>query len=68
MVLVDLSLAINNLDKWMAAQPVEKGLLHQFNSAYVKPEPYGMVLIMSPWNYPVMLSLQPLVGAIAAGM
>lgn len=30
-------------------------------------EPYGVVLIMSPWNYPVLLSLEPLVGAIAAG-
>lgn len=31
------------------------------------PEPYGVVLIMSPWNYPFLLALQPLVGAIAAG-
>lgn len=30
-------------------------------------EPYGIVLIMSPWNYPVLLTLEPLVGAIAAG-
>ncbi len=30
-------------------------------------EPYGVVLIMSPWNYPLLLSLEPLVGAIAAG-
>ena len=30
-------------------------------------EPYGVVLIMSPWNYPVLLTLEPLIGAIAAG-
>lgn len=31
------------------------------------PEPYGCVLIMSPWNYPLLLTLQPLAGALAAG-
>lgn len=34
---------------------------------YTVPEPYGVVLIMSPWNYPFMLTILPLVGAIAAG-
>ncbi len=42
--------------------------LAQFPSrSYVKPSPYGTVLIMSPWNYPFLLSLEPLVDAIAAG-
>ena len=36
-------------------------------SSYVYPEPLGVVLIISPWNYPVDLALTPLVGAIAAG-
>ena len=31
------------------------------------PEPYGVTLIMSPWNYPFMLCMEPLIGAIAAG-
>lgn len=35
--------------------------------SYISPEPYGVVLIVSPWNYPVNLSLLPLIGAIAAG-
>ena len=30
-------------------------------------EPYGVTLIMSPWNYPFMLTMEPLAGAIAAG-
>ncbi len=34
---------------------------------YVKAEPKGRVLIISPWNYPVMLTLKPLIGALAAG-
>lgn len=36
-------------------------------SSYTIPVPYGVVLIMSPWNYPFMLSMEPLVDAIAAG-
>ena len=36
-------------------------------TGYVIPEPLGLVLIISPWNYPVMLALHPMVGAIAAG-
>lgn len=42
--------------------------LAQFSSrSYVKPVPYGQVLIMSPWNYPFLLTMEPLVNAIAAG-
>ena len=42
--------------------------LSQFHSrSFTKPVPRGVVLIMSPWNYPLMLSLDPLVDAIAAG-
>lgn len=42
--------------------------LAQFHSrSYKKPSPYGVTLIMSPWNYPFMLTIEPLVDAIAAG-
>ena len=42
--------------------------LAQFCSrSYVKPSPYGVVLVMSPWNYPFMLSMEPLIDAVAAG-
>ena len=42
--------------------------LAQFHShSYKKPSPYGVVLIMSPWNYPFLLTIDPLVDAIAAG-
>ena len=42
--------------------------LAQFHSrSYQKPSPYGVVLIMSPWNYPFLLALNPLIDAIAAG-
>ena len=42
--------------------------LAQFHSrSYMKPSPYGVTLIMSPWNYPFLLTFDPLVDAIAAG-
>ncbi|MCD7736362.1 MAG: aldehyde dehydrogenase family protein, partial [Lachnospiraceae bacterium] len=42
--------------------------LAQFHShSFEKPSPYGVVLVMSPWNYPFMLSMEPLVDALAAG-
>lgn len=42
--------------------------LAQFHSkSFKKPSPYGVVLIMSPWNYPFLLTIEPLVDAIAAG-
>ena len=42
--------------------------LAQFHSrSFIMSEPYGTVLIMSPWNYPFMLCMEPLAGAIAAG-
>ena len=50
---------------------VKNGCTHhssQFHSrSFTKPGPYGVVLIMSPWNYPFLLSLDPLIDAIAAG-
>lgn len=42
--------------------------LSQFAArSFIKPMPYGVVLVMSPWNYPFLLSMEPLVDAIAAG-
>jgi len=38
------------------------------DEAYIKAEPFGVVLILGAWNYPVQLTLGPMVGAIAAGM
>lgn len=63
----DIDHALKCLHSWMAPEFVEKDLVNMFNSAYIQSEPHGVVLIISPWNYPLMLSLQPLVGAISAG-
>lgn len=67
LILSDISLAISNVEKWMSPEYVTKDLVNRFNTVFIQPEPYGVVLIISPWNYPLMLTLQPLVGVIAAG-
>jgi len=62
-----IRIAISHLRKW--AKPVrhKTPLTHFPAKSYVMSEPYGVVLIMAPWNYPFFLSMAPLVGAIAAG-
>lgn len=67
MVLEDLSCHIKHLKKW-AKPKRRRSPLAQFPSkSYILPSPYGNTLIISPWNYPFLLSIQPLVGAIGAG-
>ncbi len=58
-------LARKNLKTW--TKPEGKGLIPVPGRMRVVREPLGVVLIISPWNYPVQLLLSPLVGAIAAG-
>lgn len=60
--------AINNLSDWMSPQHKPRDLLNMLNSVYVQPEPYGVLLIMTAWNYPFQLAFAPLAGAIAAGI
>ncbi len=56
-----------HLGAWMKRKKVRTPLLHFPSSSYILKDPIGNVLIMSPWNYPVQLTLVPLIGAIAAG-
>lgn len=67
MVISEINLAIRNLKKWMKPKKVSAGLLNFPSKAFIKPDPYGVALIISPWNYPFQLLFSPLVGAIAAG-
>ncbi|XP_027387956.1 aldehyde dehydrogenase family 3 member B1 isoform X2 [Bos indicus x Bos taurus] len=63
----EINLALRNLRTWMKDEKVSKNLATQLDSAFIRKEPFGLVLILSPWNYPLNLSLGPLVGALAAG-
>lgn len=59
--------ALDQLAKWMRPKRVGVPLALQPASAKVVPDPLGVVLIIAPWNYPLMLQLSPFVGALAAG-
>ncbi|KAM9557492.1 aldehyde dehydrogenase family 3 member B1-like isoform 2-T2 [Guaruba guarouba] len=63
----ELHEALNNLCQWMKDEPVERNMATRLDSAFIRKDPYGVVLIIGPWNCPVNLLLGPLVGAIAAG-
>ena len=67
MVLSELSFMIKHLPGYAKEHRVFTPLAQYVSRSYQKPSPYGTVLIMSPWNYPFMLTLEPLIDAIAAG-
>ncbi|KAJ0976852.1 hypothetical protein J5N97_012326 [Dioscorea zingiberensis] len=60
-------LALKELKRWMKPEKVSSSLTTFPSSAEIVSEPLGVVLIISAWNYPFILSLDPLIGAIAAG-
>ncbi|CAK6435469.1 unnamed protein product [Pipistrellus nathusii] len=66
-ILGEVDLALEQLPEWVAAKPAKKNLLTMMDEAYVQPEPLGVALIVGAWNYPFALTVQPLIGAIAAG-
>ena len=63
----ELSLAIDKLNSWTKPIRVSPFLINFPYTDKIYVEPYGTVLIIAPWNYPYMLALAPLIGAIAAG-
>lgn len=67
LLLEEINFHIKRLKKWSKTRRVKSGIGQLPGKSYVCPEPYGVVLIMAPWNYPVQLCLLPLVGAISAG-
>jgi len=56
-----------HLRSWARTRRKHTPLTNFHAKSMIVQEPYGVVLIMSPWNYPVLLTLEPLIGAIAAG-
>jgi aldehyde dehydrogenase (NAD+) len=65
--LTELSLTIKKLDSWMKYERVSTNLINFTSKSFIVSEPLGVVLIISPWNYPFNLMMTPLIGAIAAG-
>ncbi|KAM7225979.1 hypothetical protein CapIbe_023956 [Capra ibex] len=66
-VLGEIDLMLEKLPEWAAAKPAQRNLLTMLDEAYIQPEPLGVILIIGAWNDPFVLTIQPLIGAIAAG-
>ena len=56
-----------NLTDWMKPSKRQVGIIHQPAKAWVQYQPLGVIGIIAPWNYPLLLSLGPLICALAAG-
>ena len=66
-LLSEISHTIKNLKKWMKPVNVSKPLQLIGTKNLIIKEPYGVIVIIAPWNYPIQLALSPLIGAIASG-
>lgn len=66
-LLSEINNTIKHLKSWMHPEMVPTNLLNLPSKSFIMQEPLGVVLIISPWNYPFQLLLTPMVGAMAAG-
>lgn len=67
MCLEDVNFAMDNLEDWVEPRKVKTPFTLQPARSYIYPDPFGVCLIVSPWNYPYNLAILPLIGAVAAG-
>ncbi len=67
LTLSEITYMLKHTKKFAREKNVHTPLAQFASRSYKKPTPYGTVLIMSPWNYPLLLTLEPLVDALAAG-
>lgn len=65
--LSEIDFTIKKIKKWAKPRKVHTPFLHAIASSRIYPEPYGICLIIAPWNYPFQLIMAPLIGAMAAG-
>ncbi len=63
----EIKVALKNLSNWMKTKRINVPVSLKPAQALIQPDPLGCILIIGPWNYPFSLTLQPLVGAFAAG-
>ncbi len=66
-VLDSITYISKHLESWAKDKVVKAPLHHSFSKSVIKQEPYGVALIIAPFNYPFQLLIEPLIGAIAAG-
>ncbi len=63
----DIIGCLREMDAWVKDRPTERNLATLMDKTVIRPEPYGVILVIGSWNYPLHISLSPLHGAIAAG-
>lgn len=66
-VLGEIDFTLEHLEQWAAPREVPTASTLPDSTSFIHPEPYGVALIIAPWNYPFQLAFGPLVGAMAAG-
>ncbi|HEY4967561.1 MAG TPA: aldehyde dehydrogenase [Puia sp.] len=66
-IYVDLDASIKNLRSWASTKRVENNMLNFPGKSYIIPEPLGVCLVIGAWNYPINLTITPVISAIAAG-
>lgn len=67
LVLAEIRHVLKHLRRWMKPERVPGGWVNFPSKGKIYNDPLGVVLLIAPWNYPLQLSLMPLIGAIAAG-
>ena len=67
LTLSEITYMLHNIDRLSAVKRVKTPIAQFVAKSYIKPSPYGNVLIISPWNYPFLLAIEPLIDALAAG-
>ncbi|CEF63604.1 Aldehyde dehydrogenase NAD(P)-dependent family and Aldehyde dehydrogenase domain and Aldehyde/histidinol dehydrogenase domain and Aldehyde dehydrogenase, N-terminal domain and Aldehyde dehydrogenase, C-terminal domain-containing protein [Strongyloides ratti] len=66
-VLQEIDYFLSNLDEWSKDEHVQLTHMTALDTAFIKKQPKGVVLIIAPWNYPISMVLLPLIPCIAAG-
>jgi len=66
-VVKELNYTIRHLRSWARPRRVRTPIVHFLSHSFVAPQPFGQVLVFSPWNFPFQLALMPVIGALAAG-
>lgn len=63
----EISCMLKNIKKWATPQLVKDTIANFPSKNYIYPDPYGVCLVIGAWNYPLQLTLAPIIGAMAAG-
>lgn len=66
-VIKEINYVMRNLIRWTRPRLVKSSMINMISTGKIYSDPYGVTLIIAPWNYPFQLAIAPLIGAIAAG-